>query len=115
MVRRTPSYNRALISHLRAYLIADPLIVLSTMVFGSISIIVSLFDSTGDLQIRVARAWARSLLLVSGVSVEVVGLENIDLSGSYVFASNHLSYMDTPVVLSHIPVQFRFLAKRGLF
>lgn len=115
MGRRTPSYNRSLLSHLRAYLIADPLIAISTMIFGSISIFVSLFDSTGDLQIRVARAWAKSLLLVSGVCVEVVGLENIDLSGSYVFVSNHLSYMDTPVVLSHIPVQFRFLAKRGLF
>ena len=31
------------------------------------------------------------------------------------FISNHLSYMDTPVALAHIPVQFRFLAKRGLF
>ncbi len=31
------------------------------------------------------------------------------------FVSNHLSYMDTPVVLAHIPLQFRFLAKRGLF
>jgi 1-acyl-sn-glycerol-3-phosphate acyltransferase len=104
-----------LISTLRAYLVADPLIVLSTIAFGMVSIIVSLFDSTGDIQIRVARGWAKSLLLVSGVSVEVQGLENIDAAGSYVFASNHLSYMDTPVVLSHIPVQFRFLAKRGLF
>ena len=30
------------------------------------------------------------------------------------FISNHLSYMDTPVVLRTCPVQFRFLAKRGL-
>jgi 1-acyl-sn-glycerol-3-phosphate acyltransferase len=104
-----------LLSSLRAYFVADPLIILSTIVFGTASVIVSLFDSSGDLQIRVARAWAKSLLLISGVSVEVQGLENIDPCGSYVFASNHLSYMDTPVVLSHIPVQFRFLAKRGLF
>jgi 1-acyl-sn-glycerol-3-phosphate acyltransferase len=74
-----------------------------------------MFDKTGDKSIGVARAWARSLLLVSGVGVIVEGLENIAPAGSYVFASNHLSYMDTPVVLSHIPVQFRFLAKRGLF
>lgn len=43
------------------------------------------------------------------------GLENIAPDGSYVFVSNHLSYMDTPVVLANIPVQFRFLAKSGLF
>ncbi len=43
------------------------------------------------------------------------GLEKIDPHGSYVFIANHASYYDTPVALAHIPVQFRFLAKRGLF
>lgn len=104
-----------MIDRLRAYLISDPLIVLSTIFFGSISIVVSFFDKTGDKSIGVARAWAKSLLLVSGVRVIVEGMEHISSGGSYVFASNHLSYMDTPVVLSNIPVQFRFLAKRGLF
>jgi len=55
------------------------------------------------------------LLAVSGVRVRVEGLEYIDPSGSYVFIANHQSYMDTPVALGNIPVQFRFLAKSGLF
>lgn len=76
---------------------------------------VSLFDSTGHKQNAIARAWARALLAVSGVKVQVEGLEKIKKDGSYVFVSNHLSYMDTPVVLANIPAQFRFLAKRGLF
>jgi 1-acyl-sn-glycerol-3-phosphate acyltransferase len=100
---------------LRGVFFADPVIVLATVFFGSLSLIVSFFDRTGALQIRVARVWARTLLWASGVHVHVEGLEQIDPSGSYVFISNHLSYMDTPVVLAHIPVQFRFLAKRGLF
>jgi 1-acyl-sn-glycerol-3-phosphate acyltransferase len=100
---------------LRGVLFADPAIILSTIFCGTVSLIVSIFDSSGTIQIRVARAWARSLLAVSGVKVRVEGLEKIDLNASYVFISNHLSYMDTPVVLAHIPVQFRFLAKRGLF
>lgn len=100
---------------LRGLLFADPAIVLATIFFGTISLIVSFFDNTGALQIRVARAWARTLLRVSGVRVYVEGLEHIDPAGSYVFVSNHLSYMDTPVALAHIPAQFRFLAKRGLF
>jgi 1-acyl-sn-glycerol-3-phosphate acyltransferase len=41
-------------------------------------------------------------------------LEKIAAQGSYVFVSNHLSYMDAPVVLASIP-EFRFLAKSGLF
>ncbi len=100
---------------LRGLLIADPAIVLATIFFGTISLIVSFFDSTGAVQIRVARAWARTLLRVSGIRVHVEGLEQIDTAGSYVFISNHLSYMDTPVALANVPVQFRFLAKRGLF
>ncbi len=93
----------------------DPLIILSTVFFGSISVLVSLFESSGRTQIRVARAWSRSLLLFVGVKVKVEGLGKVREGGSYVFAANHASYMDTPVVLSHIPVQFRFLAKKGLF
>jgi 1-acyl-sn-glycerol-3-phosphate acyltransferase len=100
---------------LRGVLIADPCIILSTAFFSLVSFVVSFFDGTGRMQASVARAWARSLLLVSGVRVRVEGLDQIDPHGSYVFISNHLSYMDTPVALAHIPVQFRFLAKRGLF
>jgi 1-acyl-sn-glycerol-3-phosphate acyltransferase len=96
-------------------LIVAPLIVLSTMACGAVSVIASLFDSTGRAAIRVARAWSRSLLLIARVRVKVEGLKKIDPGTSYVFCSNHLSYMDTPVVLSSIPAEFRFLAKEGLF
>ena len=95
--------------------VVDPLIILSTILCGCVSVVVSLFDSKGDATLGVARWWARSLLLFAGVRVKVEGLEKIDRHGRYVFCGNHLSYMDTPVVLTHIPVQFRFLAKQGLF
>jgi 1-acyl-sn-glycerol-3-phosphate acyltransferase len=95
--------------------VVDPLIILSTILCGCVSIVVSLFDSKGDATLGIARLWARSLLLFAGVRVKVEGLEKIDRRGHYVFCGNHLSYMDTPVALAHIPVQFRFLAKRGLF
>lgn len=100
---------------LRGLLVADPCIVLATISFGSISLLLSFFDRTGAIQNRVARSWARTLLAASGVHVKVEGLEEISPTGSYVFVSNHVSFMDTPVVLANIPVQFRFLAKRGLF
>lgn len=102
-------------SYLKTLLITDPLIVLATIVYGSASLVVSLFDSSGRRQIEIARAWSRALLRVSGVKVNLEGLEKVAKDASYVFVSNHASYMDTPVVLSNIPVQFRFLAKRGLF
>jgi 1-acyl-sn-glycerol-3-phosphate acyltransferase len=103
------------VSFLRAYFITAPLIVLATIAFGLVSLVISLFESSGRRQIAVSRVWASFLLWGSGVKVKVEGLEKIAPDGSYVFVSNHLSYMDTPVVLANIPVQFRFLAKSGLF
>ncbi len=100
---------------LRSYLVTAPLIVLATIVLGTAALLVSCFEQSGRIQIRIARRWSRVLLLVSSVKVQLSGIERIVPSGSYVFASNHLSYMDTPVALANIPVEFRFLAKKGLF
>jgi 1-acyl-sn-glycerol-3-phosphate acyltransferase len=100
---------------LRSLLITDPLIILATIMMGSVSLVVSFFDTGGRKQSAVARAWSRLLLRIGGVEVAVDGIEKINLQGSYVFVANHASFMDTPVVLGHIPVQFRFLAKQGLF
>lgn len=93
----------------------DPLIILSTILCATVSIAASFFEKDGSMQSAVARFWARSLLKIAGVTVTVEGLEKIQLGKPYVFVANHLSYMDTPVVLGNIPVQFRFMAKSGLF
>jgi len=93
----------------------DPLIIFSTFFFGVISLVASPFDRTGGFMIKTARVWARSLLAIAGVKVKVEGLEKLTPGASYVFASNHLSYMDTPVILTYIPADFRFMAKDGLF
>ncbi len=102
-------------SKLRAYLIIDPLIVLATVVMGTLSTLASLFDPSGNRSHAIARLWSRILILVSGMKVRVEGLEKVAPGAGYVIASNHLSLMDTPLVMAHIPLQFRFLAKRGLF
>jgi 1-acyl-sn-glycerol-3-phosphate acyltransferase len=93
----------------------DPLIISSTIFFGLLSVVVSLFDKTGRVMMKLARIWARSLLAIAGVRVTVEGAEKLTPGQSYVFASNHLSYMDTPVILSNIHADFRFMAKDGLF
>jgi 1-acyl-sn-glycerol-3-phosphate acyltransferase len=103
------------VSKLRAYLIIDPLIVLATVVMGTLSTLASLFDPSGNRSHAIARLWSRILLLVGGMKVHVEGLEKVVPGAGYVIASNHLSLMDTPLVMAHIPLQFRFLAKRGLF
>jgi 1-acyl-sn-glycerol-3-phosphate acyltransferase len=103
------------ITRLWSFLWVIPLFALSTVVCALISSIAALIDPKPPLQLRVARAWARSLLWIARVHVEIQGLENIRPGGNYVFVSNHLSYMDTPVVLANLPEQFLFLAKSALF
>ncbi len=97
------------------FLIRAALVVLSTIFWGSLSLATSFFDSTGRMQMECSRRWARQLLRIGGVRMTVDGIEKIRPGASYVFAANHLSYYDTPAILANIPVQFRFLAKRGLF
>jgi 1-acyl-sn-glycerol-3-phosphate acyltransferase len=103
-----------LLSRLRAYLLIDPLIIVTTLVFGLASLLASAFDKRGRTQHAIARAWARTLLAVSGARIRMEGLEKLERGGAYVLAANHSSYMDTPVVLL-LPLQIRFFAKRGLF
>ena len=104
-----------MLASLRAILLIDPLIIVLTIVMGTLSLLASLFDKTGRRQHHIARTWARLLLKVSGVKLVVEGVEKLDPDASYVLAANHLSLMDIPVVLATIPVQIRFFAKKGLF
>ena len=92
-----------------------PLFILSTVVCGCISLVVMWFDPTGDTACRLGRIWSGSLCWFAGAKVEVEGLEKLNPRQNYIFCPNHLSYMDTPVILTNIKWNFRFLAKEELF
>ena len=102
-------------SLLRSLLFSTPLIVVATIVLGALSLLASLFDSTGNSQHEIARVWGRILVAVSLIRIRVEGLEKLDPKATYVFVANHSSYMDIPVLLSTLPHQFRFFAKKGLY
>ena len=103
------------LSYLISVLWRAPMIFLATAVMGSLSLLTALWDTNGNAQLRVARRWAWMLLKLGGVRVKVIGGERVDTTRSYVIVSNHVSYMDTPALLWHMPLNFRFMAKRGLF
>lgn len=92
-----------------ALVVKAPLIILLTVLLGTVSVLVSFFDRDNRLTDRIARLWARLLLVVGRVRVRVRGLENIQADKQYVFVGNHRSLIDTPVVLANIPVRFLFL------
>jgi 1-acyl-sn-glycerol-3-phosphate acyltransferase len=99
----------------RTNLLHIPLMAVSTVVCGSASLAVSLIDKSGRVQHRIARVWARSLILFAGCSLSVRGSEHLKANPVAVYASNHTSYMDTPVVFASLPFQFRILAKKELW
>jgi 1-acyl-sn-glycerol-3-phosphate acyltransferase len=104
-----------MLSWMRTLFFTGPMVVLLTVFYGLQDLFASFIDGTGDWQHSIAQKWSRALLAVGGVEVTIIGLEQIEVNGSYVFASNHLSFSDTPLMLAHIPCQFRFMAKQGLF
>ena len=91
-----------------------PAISLYTIVLGTVSLVSTLFDRKGDFAHRCARAWSRLILATSGVRVQVTGLERLDPERSYVFAANHQSIFDIPIVFSALPYQLRIVAKDSL-
>lgn len=99
----------------RTNVVHIPLMFLSTAVCGSLSLMVSLADKRGLWQHRIARGWARSLIFLAGCSLEIEGSEHLAKCPVAVYASNHTSYMDTPVVFAALPFQFRILAKKELW
>jgi len=92
-----------------------PFFFLATGLFGTAALIASLWAKTGRTQHRIARVWARVCVWLSGARLTVRGGENLQRHAVAVYASNHTSYMDTPVVFSTLPFQFRILAKKELW
>ncbi len=91
------------------------MLVVITSVMGLLSLLSSLFDSTGELQHRIARTWGRMLMGVFQVELRLSGGANLEAGQAYVFASNHFSLIDTPLMFGLMPQPFRILARDGLW
>jgi 1-acyl-sn-glycerol-3-phosphate acyltransferase len=92
-----------------------PPFFLATGFFGTLALIASVWAKTGRTQHRIAQLWARACVFVSGARLTVQGAENLGRCAVAVYAANHTSYMDTPVVFGTLPFQFRILAKKELW
>lgn len=99
----------------RSYLLFNPLIWLYTIVLGTCSLLSSFFDRSGRIQHGFARLWSLLILKTSGCEVSVEGIEQLDTTRPYIYASNHLSALDIPTLYVGLPFQFRIMAKKELF
>jgi 1-acyl-sn-glycerol-3-phosphate acyltransferase len=99
----------------RTNLLQVPLFFLWTCACGTLSLLVSFLEKRGRIQHHIARLWARGGILLSGSRLTVRGAENLHKHAVAVYAANHTSYMDTPVIFATLPFQFRILAKKELW
>jgi 1-acyl-sn-glycerol-3-phosphate acyltransferase len=99
----------------RTNLLQAPLFFLATGFFGTLALLASLMAKTGRTQHRIARVWARVCVRASGARLIIRGEEHLGQYPVAVYAANHTSYMDTPVIFAALPFQFRILAKKELW
>ena len=94
---------------------ANLLWYLYTIVMGSLSLLVSPFDRTGELQHACARWWCRLVAWTIFARIRVHGVEHVQRGRPYVYMANHASLIDTPALFAYLPYQFRIMAKKSLF
>jgi 1-acyl-sn-glycerol-3-phosphate acyltransferase len=107
-----------------------PMFGLVTIFFGTLAMIASLFDGHGGVQHRIAQVWAKTLMFIACSPTDIVGPGTLTHPKNHakttntpaenqpkaaIYAANHLSYTDTPVLFSHLPFQFRIVARSGLW
>ena len=109
-----PGATYGWLSRLRSYFILDPLIWLYTLVLGLVALPGGLFDRSGRRLHWFSRAWSWLIMKTILSPVKVTGLDKIDTSKPHVYAVNHASAMDIPVLYVNLPFQFRILFKKEL-
>jgi 1-acyl-sn-glycerol-3-phosphate acyltransferase len=94
------------------------LVVIAVIVTAFMSSCAVLFPliSPGENKVhKIGNLWARMLLWLTSIRVEVIGRENVLMDKPQIFMANHQSDFDILIVLAHIPGQFRWIAKKELF
>jgi 1-acyl-sn-glycerol-3-phosphate acyltransferase len=94
-------------------LFAVPVIVLATLGLGGPALFLGLLDRSGRAAHWIARQWADLILLSCGVRVIVEGVEHLPGIPA-LYAANHGSALDIPILFGYLPVSFRIIYKKSL-
>lgn len=100
---------------LRSALMVIAGLFITAFAAGFVFVTSSLFFMKEIRVCKVANLWARLLLFVSNVRVEVIGKENIFDDRPQIFMANHQGNFDIFILQAHILCQFHWLAKKELF
>lgn len=89
-------------------------VVLWTFLLGTLAIVLGFIDKKGKLISFGIRCWSKILIFFSGVKIKIIGLENLKKDKNYIFASNHESNFDIPLIFSSINLHLVSIAKKEL-
>ena len=109
-----PGLEHGWLSRLRSYFLFDPLIWFYTLGMGLLALPGGLFDRSGRRLHWFSSAWSKLIMKTIFSPVTVTGLVNIDTSKPHVYAVNHGSALDIPVIYANLPFQFRIAFKKEL-
>ena len=84
------------------------------LIFGPPVLVVAWITGKHELVYPWAMFGARNWLRLSGVKVHVTGQEHLNPQQTYVFVSNHRSYLDTATLFIHTGRRIGLLAKKEL-
>ena len=75
-----------------------------TILFGIAVILFSPFDyKKGRILGFIVKYWAKTILKTMNINVRVIGLDKLDRNADYIFAPNHASSLDIPLILGFLP------------
>ena len=75
-----------------------------TILFGVAVILFSPFDyKKGRILGFIVKYWAKTIFKTMNINVRVIGLDKLDRNADYIFAPNHASSLDIPLVLGFLP------------
>ena len=75
-----------------------------TILFGVAVILSSPFDyKKGRILGFIVKYWAKTIFKTMNINVRVIGLDKLDRNADYIFAPNHASSLDIPLILGFLP------------
>ena len=75
-----------------------------TILFGVAVILFSPFDyKKGRILGFIVKYWAKTIFKTMNIDVRAIGLNKLDRNADYIFAPNHASSLDIPLILGFLP------------
>jgi len=87
----------------------------STIVLSILAFLTFPFDPKGRIIHNYARAWGWLIIKSSGVRVVLSGVDHIEKGRPHVLMANHQGAFDIFALLAYLPVDFKWLAREGIF